>query len=87
MPWTARDAFSHTRKANTPALQARWATVANDALSKNKGDEAAAIRIANAAIDGAASAKPKMKPKRKAKERRSNPGPEHNPGPKTPMPY
>jgi|SRR5882724_11057289 len=50
MPWTAKDAYSHTKKASTPALQAQWSTIANSHLAKT-GDEAAAIRIANDAID------------------------------------
>lgn len=49
MPWTAKDAYSHTKKANTPALQAQWMTIANSHLQKT-GDEASAIRIANDAI-------------------------------------
>lgn len=58
MPWTPRDAYSHTKKASTPALQQRWASIANNALQSGK-DDAAAIRIANAAI--ATSDKSKVK--------------------------
>lgn len=49
MPWTAKDAYSHTKKANTPALQAQWSTIANSHLERT-GDEAAAIRMANDAV-------------------------------------
>jgi hypothetical protein len=49
MPWTADDAERHTHKANTPELQALWAKVANEALERT-GDEARAIREANAVI-------------------------------------
>jgi uncharacterized protein YbjQ (UPF0145 family) len=49
MPWTANDAERHTHKASTPALQNLWAKVANDALQR-LGDEARAIREANAVI-------------------------------------
>jgi uncharacterized protein YbjQ (UPF0145 family) len=49
MPWTANDAERHTHKATTSALQNLWAKVANDALER-LGDEARAIREANAVI-------------------------------------
>lgn len=52
MPWTPRDAYSHTKKASTPSLQRRWASIANSILESG-GDEASAIRQANAAISGA----------------------------------
>jgi len=54
MPWKASDAQSHTKIANTPAKQKRWAAVANSALASCKGDrkkcEASAIRQANSVI-------------------------------------
>ena len=57
MPWTAKDAEGHTKKANTPKKQKTWAKIANDALKKCiDGDESTevcegrAIRIANAAV-------------------------------------
>lgn len=50
MPWTMKDAYSHTKKANTPELQQRWTTVANTALERGD-DEATAIRKANATIE------------------------------------
>jgi hypothetical protein len=49
MPWTAGDALGHTKKANTPAKQRRWAKIANKTLDKT-GDEARAIREANAVV-------------------------------------
>lgn len=49
MPWTASDAERHTHKATTPALQALWAKIANETLERT-GDEARAIREANAVI-------------------------------------
>lgn len=61
MPWTARDAYSHTKKANTTELQRRWASIANRILSEG-GDEASAIRQANAMVAKMGSSKT-MKPK------------------------
>lgn len=49
MPWTPRDAYSHTKKADSPAKQRQWAHVAN-AILEESGDEARAIREANAAV-------------------------------------
>ncbi len=51
MPWTAADAKSHTKKADTPAKQKKWAKIANDALKEYDGDEGKAIAVANAAMD------------------------------------
>lgn len=49
MPWTAKDADKHTKKANTAAEKKQWAKVANSVL-KDGGSDAKAIRIANASI-------------------------------------
>jgi uncharacterized protein YdaT len=49
MPWTAKDADSHTKKATTPALKRQWAKVANSML-KEHGDEGKAVKAANAAV-------------------------------------
>jgi hypothetical protein len=49
MPWTAGDAERHTHKATTPELQELWARIANETLERT-GDEARAIREANAVI-------------------------------------
>ena len=56
MPWSASDAISHTKKADTPAKRRRWAAVANSAL-KGGDSEASAIRQANAVIAGTAGRK------------------------------
>jgi len=55
-PWTAKDAKKHTRKANTPAKQKKWARIATGVLKSGKS-ESSAIRIANAAIAGKAKHK------------------------------
>ena len=49
MPWSPADASSHTKAADTPALQKLWAKVANEQLQKT-GDEGRAIRIANYSV-------------------------------------
>jgi hypothetical protein len=49
MPWTPDEAERHTHKATTPELQQLWAKVANERL-ENTGDEARAIREANAVV-------------------------------------
>lgn len=49
MPWSPRDALRHTKKADTPAKQRQWRDVANQTL-KRTGDDAKAIREANAAV-------------------------------------
>lgn len=57
MPWTAKDAKGHSKKADTPKKQKDWARIANDALKRCLADdestevcEGRAIRIANAAV-------------------------------------
>ncbi len=60
MPWTARDAYRHTKKANTPHLQNQWSKVANSAL-EGGADEASAIKQANAAVSSGGPAKRKLK--------------------------
>lgn len=49
MPWIPEDAPAHTRRADTPELQALWARIANDCLERT-GDEGRAIREANAVV-------------------------------------
>lgn len=49
MPWKPGQAQSHTKAASSSAKQRKWAAVANAALASKK-DDAAAIRIANAAV-------------------------------------
>lgn len=49
MPWKPSDASKKTKKANTPAEKKKWSSVANKVL-KSTGDDAKAIKIANASI-------------------------------------
>jgi hypothetical protein len=49
MPWTSNDADRHTHKATTSELKELWAKVANERL-EHTGDEARAIREANAVV-------------------------------------
>jgi hypothetical protein len=49
MPWTMASAYRHTHKAKGPAAKKQWSAVANKVL-KESGDDAKAIKIANAAI-------------------------------------
>lgn len=49
MPWTSNDAKSKTKKATTPAKKRQWSSTANAVLKKT-GDDAQAIRVANAAV-------------------------------------
>lgn len=49
MPWGPKDAVKHTKKATTTVAQRQWADVANGVL-KRTGDEARAIRSANATV-------------------------------------
>lgn len=51
MPWTADDAESHTKKADTPKKKKAWAEAANAALKEYGGDEGKAVATANAAVD------------------------------------
>lgn len=49
MPWKPSDAQRHTKKAKSPTAQRQWRDVANAELAKH-GDEARAIRAANAVV-------------------------------------
>jgi uncharacterized protein YdaT len=49
MPWTAKDAKRHTKKAKSAKKKRQWSHVANSMLSSGKS-EGAAIRAANAAV-------------------------------------
>jgi hypothetical protein len=49
MPWTAKDAQRHTKKAKSNEASRQWAEVANKVLSET-GDEGRAVREANAAV-------------------------------------
>ncbi len=49
MPWTAKDASRKTKKAKSPKAKRQWSDVANSVL-KRTGDEARAIKSANAVV-------------------------------------
>ncbi len=49
MPWSAKDASKKTKKAKSPKARRQWKDVANSVLKKT-GDEARAIREANAVV-------------------------------------
>lgn len=49
MPWTPDDALRHDKKAKSPKEQRQWADVANN-IRKRTGDDARAVRGANAAV-------------------------------------
>lgn len=49
MPWTPGQAAKHTKKADTPKLKRQWRDVADGEL-KRTGDDATAIRAANAVV-------------------------------------
>lgn len=49
MPWTARDAAKHDRKAKSKSAKKQWSAVANNVLAAT-GNEGRAIREANAAV-------------------------------------
>lgn len=48
MPWTARDATRHTKKATTPKAKRAFAHAANSVL-RETGNEERAVRAGNAA--------------------------------------
>ena len=49
MPWTAKDATSHTKKAKSAVAKRQWKEVADSVLMKT-GNESRAIREANAVV-------------------------------------
>lgn len=49
MPWTPSDASKKTKKAKSPKSKRQWSATAN-AVLKRTGDDASAIKIANAAV-------------------------------------
>ena len=49
MPWLANDAAGHDKKADTSKKKDVWTRVANKTLKKT-GNDARAIRVANAVI-------------------------------------
>lgn len=50
MPWGPSDATRHTRKANSAKRRRQWADVADSELART-GDDAAAIRAADAVVN------------------------------------
>jgi hypothetical protein len=64
MPWTAKDASRHTRKAKTPRAKRAFSHAANSVL-KATGDEGRAVRAGNAAAARSAA-------KSSRKQRRSS---------------
>ena len=49
MPWSAKDATRHTKKASSPKKKRQWAHVSNSMLERG-ASEGAAVRAANAAV-------------------------------------
>jgi hypothetical protein len=49
MPWSAEDASSHTKQADTPKRKRMWSHAANSVL-ESTGDEGRAVRAGNAAV-------------------------------------
>lgn len=64
MPWTAKDASRHTKKAKSAKQKRQWAHVA-DSMLKRGSSEGAAVRAANGVIK-----KGGKRGKRKAKRSR-----------------
>ena len=60
MPWKPSQATQHTKVADTRKKKKVWATVANQQL-KQHGDDARAIREANAVVDRMGKAEEDMK--------------------------
>ena len=56
MPWTARDVSRHNHRAKSPKRRRQWRDVANSILART-GDDARAIRGANAAVKKSQSAR------------------------------
>jgi len=49
MPWTAKDAKRHTKKAGSAKSKRQWSHIANSVLAKG-GSEGSAVRQANAVV-------------------------------------
>jgi hypothetical protein len=60
MPWTAADAERHTHLADTPTKKRQWAHVANATLERT-GNDARAVRAANAAVRSSHASDPAMR--------------------------
>jgi uncharacterized protein YdaT len=65
MPWSAKDAQRHTKKAKSAKKQRQWEHVANSMLERT-GDEGAAVRAANSVVKKGVG-----KRKRRGKQQRS----------------
>jgi uncharacterized protein YdaT len=66
MPWTAKDAKRHTKKASSPKRQRQWADVADSALSRG-ASEGSAIRQANGVVSKSMSAAKRQMERRRAR--------------------
>jgi hypothetical protein len=61
VPWSAKDALRHTKKATSPKLVRQWLHIANGEL-KAHGDEKRAIMAANGVLAReAAAGRPRRK--------------------------
>jgi hypothetical protein len=49
MPWDAKDATRHTKKAKSPKARRQWKDVANSVLQRT-GNEGTAVKQANAVV-------------------------------------
>lgn len=58
MPWKAKDAGRHTKKAKSAKRKRQWRHVANSMLERT-GDEGAAVRAANSVVKKAKTRKKK----------------------------
>jgi hypothetical protein len=72
MPWSASEATSFTKKANTPKRRRQWAQVAN-AMLKQTGSESKAVRAANAAMMNEDAMQDAFKPRRRRKLQQYDP--------------
>jgi uncharacterized protein YdaT len=63
MPWKAKDAKRHTKKAKSPKRKRQWREVANSVLRRT-GDEGRAIRAANSVVKKAQTKKKRKKAQR-----------------------
>jgi len=69
MPWTAKDASRHTKKAKSAKRKRQWAHVA-DSVLRRTGDEGAAVRAANGVVKkGLGARKGKSKAAKRRKKR------------------
>lgn len=74
MPWTAKDASRHTRKAKSGKQKRQWSHVADSVLKKT-GDEGRAIASANSVIKKGAGASGRTGKYTHGKKRKSRKSP------------